>query len=173
MDIEELIRESIKGSSKAQRMLMETVGPRINCVCFRYATGGVTSDDILQDALIKIFEKLELYDPAKGHFFAWSKTITIRIALRLVQQNKKFLYTDIEEVHGEEISFTPRDDISQEELLKIIDELEEPQRTIFNLNCIEGFQHNEIAEMLDIKESTCRSHLRRAKIKLQKQIENW
>lgn len=173
LEIEELIKKSIKGNPKAQRLLMENVGARLHYVCQRYATNGVTSEDILQDSLIQIFQKLELFDSNKGNFYAWTKTITVRIALRLVQQNQKFLYTNIDEVYGDEISFTPRDDISQGELLKIIDALDEPQRTIFNLNCIEGYQHDEIAKMLDIKESTCRSHLRRAKIKLREQIENF
>lgn len=150
---------------------MEEIGPRLNYVCQRYASDELSSEDILQESLIQIFSKLKQFDPEKGNFFAWCKTVTIRIALRLLQQNRKFVYTDISEVHSEEVSYTPNDALSTQELQNLVDEIEEPQRTIFNLYCIEGYSHQEIAELLKINESTCRSYLRRTKLKLQSEIE--
>jgi RNA polymerase sigma factor (sigma-70 family) len=128
------------------------------------------AEDVLQDAFIKIFRNLEKFE-GKGSFEGWMRRIVVNTALKNYNKSS-FKKERIGLEDYQEASMDP-DVISslyKEELLKVIEELPNGYRVVFNLYVIEGFSHREIAQELKIQESTYRSQLVKARKMLQSKI---
>ena len=142
-------------------------------VCLRYAANEVEAEDVLQEAFIKVFSKLDSYSDI-GPLGAWLRKITINTALEQLRKKKSLKKV------GELLDFSNNppsiDDaiierLELEDLLKKIQQLPSGYRTVFNLYAIEGYTHRDIAEVLKIKEGTSKSQYSRARIMLRKMIE--
>ena len=129
----------------------------------RYAKNRDDAADILQDAFVKVYVNLAAFK-AEGSFEGWIKRIMINTALKHYRKNLKFRNElDIETAY--EVSFDSQviSRIAAAELIGYVQTLPDGYRTIFNLYAIEGYQHNEISEMLGISEGTSKSQLSRAR----------
>ena len=173
MTEEELIRGCIREEAACQREVFNRYASRMLGVCNRYARNAADAEDILQDAFIKIFDKIHQFK-FEGSFEGWIRRIMVNTALK-----KYSLRRYDKEVVGYEIKDRDEDDgtepsayghLTQKEILELINNLPDGYRLIFNLYVIEGFQHEEIAEMLHIQPGTSRSQLVKARMMLQKQI---
>jgi RNA polymerase sigma factor (sigma-70 family) len=169
---EELIRGCIREDAACQREVFNRYAGRMLGVCHRYARTNADAEDILQDAFIKVFDKMHQFK-FEGSFEGWIRRIIVNTALK-----KYSLRRYEKEVVGYEVK--DRDDsgmepaaythLTQKEILELINNLPDGYRLIFNLYVIEGFQHEEIAELLGIQPGTSRSQLVKARTMLQKQI---
>jgi RNA polymerase sigma factor (sigma-70 family) len=169
---DELIRGCIKGEATCQKELFQRFASRMLGVCNRYARNSGDAEDILQDAFIKVFDKIHQFK-FEGSFEGWIRRIMVNTALK-----KYSLRRYEKEVSGYEVK--DRDEsglepsayahLTEKELLDLINNLPDGYRIIFNLYVIEGYQHDEIAEMLGIQSGTSRSQLVKARTMLQKQI---
>lgn len=165
----ELVQFCIKQDRKAQKILYEQYHRKLFVVSMRYARSRADAEDILQDAFVKIFQNLTQF---RGDcpLEAWLRRVVVNTALKFYSRKMHKLPPDDIENHHESISdseFT----LSQynfQELLTIIQQLPLRCQMVFNLYAIEGYQHNEIAEMLEISEGTSKSQYARAKQMLQK-----
>ncbi len=172
MTEEELIRGCIREEATCQKELFNRYASRMLGVCHRYARSAADAEDILQDAFIKIFNKMHQFK-FEGSFEGWIRRIMVNTALK-----KYSLRRYQKEVVGYEVK--DRDEggmepaayahLTQKEILELINNLPDGYRLIFNLYVIEGFQHEEISEMLGIQPGTSRSQLVKARTMLQKQI---
>jgi RNA polymerase sigma factor (sigma-70 family) len=168
----ELIEGCLKKNSKSQRRLFELYAGKMMTVCRRYANAHTEAEDMLQESFIRIFSNIAQYR-FEGSLEGWIRRIVIHTALRVLQK-KKIRFAEINDDLDIEQS-TSVDGItslSAEELLKLISALPEGYRIVFNLYVLEGYDHNEIAAMLDINAATSRSQLSKARKVLQTQIEN-
>jgi RNA polymerase sigma factor (sigma-70 family) len=168
----ELIEGCLKKNSKSQRRLFELYAGKMMTVCRRYACDQTEAEDILQESFIRIFSNIGQYR-FEGSLEGWIRRIVIHTALRILQK-KKIRFVEINDDADIEQS-TSVDSVaalSAEELLKLISALPDGYRVVFNLYVLEGYDHNEIAEMLDINAATSRSQLSKARKVLQTQIEN-
>ena len=141
-------------------------------VCRRYANDQTEAEDMLQEAFVRVFNNIAQYR-FEGSLEGWIRRIVIHTALRVLQK-KKIRFTEIKDDLDIEQSMSA-DGIAAlgaEELLKLISALPEGYRIVFNLYVLEGYDHNEIASMLDINAATSRSQLSKARKVLQTQIEN-
>ena len=141
-------------------------------VCRRYAGDPTEAEDILQESFIRVFNNIGGYR-FEGSLEGWIRRIVIHTALRILQK-KKLRFAEINENLDFEQSMSA-DGIAvlgAEELLKLISGLPDGYRIVFNLYVLEGYDHNEIATMLDINAATSRSQLAKARKVLQTQIEN-
>lgn len=140
-------------------------------VALRYASCESAADDILQEAFIKVFDKLKNYED-KGNIGGWMYRITVNTALQAFRsQKRRNTHEDSFSKNNEHsVSNRSLENLKMEALLKLIQELPEGYRIIFNLRAIEGYTHREIAEMLEISEGTSKSQYARAKKHLQAQI---
>lgn len=131
------------------------------------------AQDVLQDALIIIFEKVSTFqgdNPAA--FYTWMKRIVINKALSLKRKASRTRETSLDEMNVDQpFDANILSKLSQEEIMKLIYELPLGYRQVFALFVIEGYSHKEIATKLKIKPSTSRSQFIRAKRLLQKEIE--
>jgi RNA polymerase sigma factor (sigma-70 family) len=168
----ELIEGCLKKNSKSQRKLFESYAGKMMTVCRRYANDQTEAEDMLQESFIRVFSNIAQYR-FEGSLEGWIRRIVIHTALRVLQK-KKIRFAEINDDLDVEQSMSVDGvaTLSAEELLKLISALPEGYRIVFNLYVLEGYDHNEIATMLDINAATSRSQLSKARKVLQTQIEN-
>lgn len=172
-DEKELITACINNNRKAQRELYEHYAPIMMTVTLRYVGNYDIAQDVLQDAFVKVFTSLQSFS-GSGLLESWIRRIVINTALEYLRNND-VLHESVEleeAISSATISETALDDISVEELMKIIASLPSGFRTVFNMFAIEGYSHKEIAQQLNITESTSRSQFNRAKALIKKKIED-
>ena len=154
---EQLTIESCrKGDRKAQKALFDRLAPRMFPVCIRYAGDRETAEDILQDGFVTLFSKLDTYK-GEGSFEGWARKIFVN---------------DLENArHLTSGTTTQIENIGYKELIKLVTSLPTGFRTVFNMYVLEGYSHKEIAEILNITETTSRTQLSRARVWLQNRIK--
>jgi RNA polymerase sigma factor (sigma-70 family) len=168
---ETLIRECLKGKADAQRRLYDQYAGTMYAVCLRYARTAADAADILQEGFVKVFTKLDQYH-FQGSFEGWVRRIMVNTALRTYQRQR----FDLEQSGYEQMPDKPIEPdavakLSAAELRNLIEQLPEGYRLVFNLVAIEGYSHAEVADMLNIQESTSRSQLTKARRWLCEQLE--
>lgn len=169
MDIKQLINDCQKNDRKAQEQLYRLYSPKLFAVCLKYSRNYTEAQDNLQDGFLIIFKKIEQYS-FKGSFDGWLKRVMINHVLQQYRQ-ETFLSLVKEDVPDDDEIEIDDEDISLEYLLKIIQELPNQYRLVFNLYVLDGYSHQEIAEMLTINLGTSKSNLARAKMILREKIE--
>lgn len=177
MDDSRLIIACKKQDKKAQRTLYEQYAPKMMPVCLRYCKDDDKARDLLHDGFIQVFTQIGSYT-GKGSFEGWLRRIFVNVALENYRQEQKthrFLSEYESEMNGE--FDAPHDDmldienIPREDVMRMIRELPQGYRTIFNLFIFEEMSHREIADTLGINETASRSQFFRAKTMLQKKIQ--
>ncbi len=140
-------------------------------VILRYLSSVYDAEEVLQDTFIKIFDKIEQFNPKKGQFESWTRRIAINQALIRIRQNKaiKIKLTDLHATQ-EIITNDALTKFSYKELLHKIDKLDQKHATLIKLRLIDGYKFCEIAKMLDLKEAYARKILSRARQKLIKKL---
>jgi RNA polymerase sigma-70 factor (ECF subfamily) len=169
LDIKQLINDCQKNDRKAQAQLYRLYSPKLFAVCLKYSRNYTEAQDNLQDGFLIIFKKIEQYS-FKGSFDGWLKRVMINHVLQQYRQ-ETFLSLVKEDVPDDDEIEIDDEDISLEYLLKIIQELPNQYRLVFNLYVLDGYSHQEIAEMLTINLGTSKSNLARAKMILREKIE--
>ncbi|KGE88715.1 MAG: RNA polymerase sigma factor [Phaeodactylibacter xiamenensis] len=161
-----LIQACVRRERWAQKVLYEEYYSRMMGVCLRYATDEEEALDILHEGFIKVFRHIGKYKPGTS-LSAWIRRIMVNTAIDYFRKNSRRRTEDMDEAY--DISTNDPDAISrcsEQEILEAIQELTPSYRAVFNLYVIEGYAHKEIAELLDITESTSRSNLVKARSKL-------
>ncbi len=172
MTDEELIRGCIREDATCQKEVFNRYAGRMLGVCHRYARTAADAEDILQDAFIKVFDKIHQFK-FEGSFEGWIRRIIVNTALKkytLRRYEKEVVGYEVKDKDESGMEPTAYSHLTQKEILDLINNLPEGYKLIFNLYVIEGFQHEEIAEMLGIQPGTSRSQLVKARTMLQKQI---
>ena len=162
---EEVILEGcLRNDSVAQRELYNTYSPKMLAVCFRYAHNREDAEDMLQEAFIKVFTQLRTFEN-RGSFEGWIRRIVVHTCINTLKKNKKF-NESVDLIHAASISIREETVPAVVQVKQIVDcirSLPIGYRTVLNLFAIEGYSHREIAQLLDIEESTSRSQFTRAK----------
>jgi RNA polymerase sigma factor (sigma-70 family) len=160
---QDLITESINGSNRARYQLYQLYSKAMFNVCFRMMNNREDAEDMLQEAFVQAFQKLETFRN-ESSFGIWLKTITIHACINALNKRKvdlKFVDEmhrfDSPEEEPEEAQFTT------EHVIKAMNQLPEGGRIVFSLYLLEGYDHGEIAQILKITESTSKTQYMRAK----------
>lgn len=172
MDDRTLVMECAKGNSRAQRALFDKFAPKMLAVILRYVRNNDEAEDVLQDGFVKIFQKIGEFK-MEGSLEGWIRRIMVNTALDVLRKNKKLLGdVQLEDV-SYKVSFDDHgfDEINVAQLLKMIDNLPEGYRIVFNMFAIEGYSHKEIADTLGVTENTSKSQYSRARAFLRNQLE--
>ena len=169
MSIEQLIADCIDKNIKAQEQLYKLYAPKLFSVCLKYSRNAVEAQDNLQEGFLLLFDKIQLYS-FKGSFEGWAKRLLINYILQ--QYRTETFLSLVDENITEEVEVEIEDEeVSMDFLLKIIQELPDRYRLVFNLYVIDEYSHQEIATMLNISVGTSKSNLSRAKMILKQKIE--
>ncbi len=170
MSIDQLINDCKKNDIKAQEQLYKQYAPKLFSVCLKYSRSYNDAQDNLQDGFLLIFEKIHLFS-FKGSFEGWMKRVMINHILQLYRKETFLSLVNEEIIESVEVEVED-EGVSTEYLAKIIQELPERYRLVFNLYAIDGYSHQEIAELLNINIGTSKSNLSRARVILKEKIEN-
>lgn len=159
----------------AFEQLYQSYSPYLMGICCRYLSDDREAEDVLQDAFVKIFSNLHrFHSRGEGSLKAWMSRIVINEALKTLKKKERFRKEKIEDIpediQEEEIN---SESVPTEVLLKMIRELPQGYRSVFNLYVLDGKSHREIAHLLHIKESTSASQLFKAKALLSQNIKQY
>jgi RNA polymerase sigma factor (sigma-70 family) len=167
----ELIEGCIKNKQDAQKQLFNLFAGKMMSVCLRYANSQVLAQDILQEGFIRAFKTIHQFR-FEGSFEGWLRRVFVTVAIRQVSKHKTFI-NDVDITNKPEHSIDPEvlSKISADEIHVLIRSLPDGYRTIFNLNVVEGYSHEEIAVMLGIQPTTSRGQLLKARKYLQALLE--
>lgn len=161
-----------KNDSKSQRELYELYKAKVMGVCRRYTRNKGAAEDIFQETFIRVFQNISQLNNL-GNLESWIIRTAINTAINYYHKNKRHQ-------HAEESSGFQRTNdeyelilsqFSDAMLIKVINELPDGYRMVFNLYEIEGFSHAEIASLLQISEGTSRSQLNKAKLTLKDKLK--
>lgn len=171
LEYPEIITLCLKGDRKAQKALFEQFAPKMLGLCRRYAVDDQEAQDMAQEGFIRLFNNLEKFRNT-GPFEGWVRRIFVNTAIKYYHRQKTHhSATPAETAFDLEHRDVPvLDMLSEQELLRMLDTLPEGYKVVFNLYAIEGFSHAEIAELLNIQESTSRSQLVKARKMLQTKV---
>jgi RNA polymerase sigma factor (sigma-70 family) len=169
----EIIKGCVKGNRKYQEMLYKKYSSTMMGVCMRYFRKRDEAEDCLQEGFIKVFNSLDTYK-GDGSFEGWIRKTMINTALNIYKTNLKYSnHTDIDDLKDVIADKNDNtDNISAQHLLKLIQDLPDGYRMVFNLYTIEGYSHKEISTMLNISEGTSKSQLSRARNMLQQNLSH-
>lgn len=165
--IDHIIQGCKNQQRKSQKALYDLYCDAMFTIAYRIVDNRDEAQDVLQEAFIEVFRSFHTFrgDSAIG---AWIKSILIRKALKKLRNLR---FTEGFEENGADFPLELPNDLSGEYLEQLILELPTGFRTVFLLFEVEGYSHQEIANMLNISESTSKSQLSRAKKKLRSKIE--
>lgn len=167
---DKLIEGCRKGDTVCQKELYRLLAPKMYGVCLQYAGDRDEAKDLMQDAFIKVFNKIDQFT-GKGSFEGWVRRIVINTALeKLRGQVKMESLDDKPLLNDKPVQGDHLDELSAAEIVELISRLSPQYRLVFNLYAIEGYNHMEIAEMLNISEGTSKSNLSRARAILQEKV---
>jgi len=160
----ELVEKCKANDRKAQMALYRQYCDGMFCVAMRFLKSEDDAEDVLQEAFIKAFQKLDQF---RGDvtFGAWLKRIVINKCLDFIKA-KKVSYTEIREqtLHiVEDEDWTVEVGISMVQVKEAMQQLPEKYRFVVQLFLVEGYDHREISQILGLREATCRTRLLRGK----------
>ena len=166
---DELIERCLRGDTLGYKELYLRYSKAMYNTCLRLLNNTAEAEDVLQESFIEAFKNLERFE-YRTSFGGWLKQICINRAINQLKKRKIDL-VDIEQVSGyDHAGEAPVDEIEislqVEAVKKAIMKLPDGYRTVLNLYLLEGYDHEEIAEILQVAESTTRTQYMRAKQKL-------
>jgi RNA polymerase sigma factor (sigma-70 family) len=164
------------GDQKAQFQIYKLYYKAMYNTSLRIVSDTMEAEDIMQESFLSAFEKIDTYSGTVS-FGAWLKKIVINRSLDALSR-RKAIFEDIETHVGiKDNSSEDKDqkeeiDVRVEEVKQAIEKLPDGYRIILSLYLLEGYDHDEIADILSITSSTSRSQLSRAKQKLLSELKN-
>lgn len=163
-----LITACKKGNRIAQMQIYDSYCQAMFTIACRYLKNEEDAKDAMQEGFLKAFTHIESYRP-EATFGAWLKRIIINQCLDVLKKRKlEFSNDDIEKlqiINDDDWDFDST--ISKPEILFAIEQLNENHKIVVKFYLIEGYDHEEISEILEIPVKTSRTHLRRGKLRLQ------
>jgi RNA polymerase sigma-70 factor (ECF subfamily) len=158
----EILGRCKDGEVKAQFILYKQYSKAMYNIAIRFLNNKMDAEDILQESFVTAFEKLgELTND--NSFGSWLKRIVINNCISHIRRNK-IEFDDIDNHVSAEETSSEEEDLSIDPLVvhEAIKQLPGGGRTVLVLHALEGYKHREIAEMLNISESTSKSQYKRA-----------
>lgn len=169
-ELQQLIDGCKKQDRQSQEILYRRLYGYAMKICLRYANSQSEASEVLNEGFFKAFTNIEKYDH-QWPFKAWLAKIMYHASIDYYRANLKWSYMeDLGKSNDPSHEATIEHQIGYDELLDIIQRLPPTYRIVFNLYAIDGYSHEEIAQMIGISASTSRSNLHKARQKLQQML---
>ena len=174
--IEKLLELIIEGCKKndrqSQKELYRDFYSYAMSICIRYTGNYDDAVEVLNDGFMKVFANIEKFDITKP-FKAWLRRILVNTCIDHIKKNAKHNHlVDISEAQVSQSNLqAPDHHLAYEEIMEKVGQLSPAYRTVFNLYVVDGYKHQEIADMLGITVSTSKANLTRAKASLRLMLE--
>ncbi|HNW73452.1 MAG: sigma-70 family RNA polymerase sigma factor [Bacteroidales bacterium] len=168
---EDLVSGCLKKNASSELALYKRFSPKMYGICLRYAGNVMEADEILQVGFIRVFNNLHRFR-FEGALEGWIKKIIVNAAISyLTTTHKLQKEVELKDFYMEAtIQEDALSNLSEKDLLKIIQSIAPGHRTVFNLYFIEGYEHKEIAQMLGISINTSKTQLLRARHSIMRKI---
>ena len=171
----DIVEKCKQNDRKAQMQLYNQYCNGMYSVAKRFVKHDAEAEDVVQDAFIKAFTKLHQYN-AEVTFGAWLKRIVVNTSIDALKSKKQRL-VELDDVHLKVVD-TDNDDkwladdtVSIQDIKEAINQLSDKYKYVVMLYLIEGYDHQEISEILKISEVASRTQLYRGKLQLQKLLK--
>ena len=174
----EFIALLIENDRKAQYALYEHFYGKMKGISMRYQADELAAEDVVNRAFLKALKSIEKYQPSRP-FAAWLSRITINEnidACRKTQKLRTIIQYDSEltdddcNINRYELNEAEKN-LDAEQLILLINQLPVTTKQVFNLYVIDGYKHDEIAELLSITTGTSKWHLNSARKKMKVMIQ--
>lgn len=177
---QELALGCVRKDRDAQGELYARYSSRLYAICLRYIEDREEARDLMHDCMIKAMDNFKTFRyVSEGSLYAWLSRITVNMAINRLKESSRFRQIPFEQVSGDELdnALEPEAEsvrkIPDSVLDKLIAELPPVRRTVFNMYCIDGYSHHDIARALGITERTSTSVLAKARASLKKALMNY
>ncbi|MES2274609.1 MAG: RNA polymerase sigma factor [Bacteroidota bacterium] len=151
----------LKNERKQEELFYKTLAPRMMAVCMRYAHDRDEAQDILQEGFIKAFKNRNNYR-GEGSLEGWIRRIMVHAAISRYRKAKPVVLCDDMQTEAFGANYS-NDGLEVKDLMRIIRQLPDTYRSVFNMYAIEGYSHQEIGSVLGISELLSRTTLCRAR----------
>jgi RNA polymerase sigma-70 factor (ECF subfamily) len=165
---QEIIALAVKNNRQAQQCIYSKYSSKMLSVCRQYIKDLQLAEDVMITAFMKVFVNLSRFEN-KGSFEGWIRRIMVNECISFIRVQKNICFVE-NEVFFEESFNNIESQFSVEDLQFLIDNLPDGYKLVFNLYAIEGYKHQEIANLLGIKEGTSKSQLSQARKMLKEQV---
>ena len=165
-----LIKKSIKNDRGAQHQLFDMFSSKMLGVCRRYLKNQDLAEEVMLTGFLKVFTNLKNFNN-DGSFEGWIRRIMVNESISQLRKEKKLHFLAETEIENSAMHSTSLEtELEVDEIQKLIDTLPDGYKTVFVLYAVEGYKHSEIAELLQISESTSKTQLFKARKSLQKMV---
>ncbi len=148
-----------------QRDLYANYYDKVKRVCSRFVRSKMIVEDLIQDTFVKVFERIETFDPQRGSMDSWIYRVAQNTSLMYIRYEAIRNNLDIDD-YDVPVNAHIDKQLAHEDLNRLIDTLPDLQRLVFNLHDQEGYDHAEISQLMGVSESSSRANLCRARKKL-------
>lgn len=170
-----------RGNAKAQRALFDRYSPLLMAKIYRYVGDDDDAKDVLQDTFVKAYTMIDSFAwEGEGSLQAWLTRIAVNTSLNFLRSRRRLsaLTVDTADLDdppdiAEEATAAQVNSLDTSTILEMVAELPDGYRTVFNLYCLDGYSHKEIAQQLGINEKSSSSQLSRAKAILAQKIKKY
>lgn len=173
---EELAKYCSERDIMAEEELYRRYAAKVNTICCRYTDNAADAEDLMHEAIIKALDKISTYSyKGTGSLSVWISRIAINLAVDQIRR-KRLRIVPLEFWTHDTVAEPTEDEmesISEDMLLDFITRLPELRRTVFNLYCIDGYSHKQIAELLGISEKGSAGVLAKARKQLKEEIRHY
>jgi RNA polymerase sigma-70 factor (ECF subfamily) len=167
----DIINGCQKGDRKAQEKLYKNYYRAMMTVCLRYTRSDEDAVEVLNNGFLKVFRNIQRYESVQASLYTWIRTIIVNSCLDFIKQKQKLeKLSSLNENAEAHIDPEVISKIKTAELLGQVRKLAPATQAVFNLYVIEGYNHKEIGELLNISEGTSKWHLSEARKNLQQLI---
>lgn len=173
---EELVARCRKGDQRAQMEIYNKYYKAMYNTALRIVNDTAEAEDLMQEAFIKAFSKIDTFQ-GKSTFGAWLKKITVNLSINSFNKRAKYKNVSYEDELKHKVDEPEGIDLVEEEtnsrvqkVLRAINSLKESYRIILTLHLIEGYDYDEICEILGLSSPNCRTSISRAKESLRKKL---
>ena len=169
----DLIKGCLSGDRRMQELLYNRFSAKMYAICLRYAGNSDDAQDLLQEGFIKVYKNLDKFR-SEGSFEGWMRRVFVNTSIEHFRRKSKLTSISEKEEKGiEDKSWNALDSLAEKDIIQLIQDLPNGYRTVFNLFVVEGYSHREIGDLLGINEGTSKSQLARAKMILQKKVNQF
>lgn len=169
-----MIEKCRNKDAKAQFEIYKLYYKAMYNTCYRIVNNTEEAEDLMQESFLAAFEKIETYN-GEVSFGAWLKRIVINRSLDALKKRKMELIpldNTLQEDFAEDVNFDTEDmEKELQRIKKAINKLADGYRIVLTLYLLEGYDHDEISQILNISSSNSRSQYSRAKQKLKEILE--
>ena len=174
---QELSRLCSAGNREAQGELYALYASRLYALCYRYVADRDEAQDLMHDAMIKAMDSFKSFSYAgDGSLYAWLRRLTVNVVIDRLRQMSRLRLVPLDsalEPGNQEADDDAADNIPPQVLLDMVAALPSVRRTVFNMYCIDGFSHKDIAQAIGITEKGSASILAKARTQLRSAINDY